>query len=162
MGDGVGNRVCPARIASIRGPATGRSSLAAVHYDDTTIAARDGVTMGRSARNAEPMRGSILCGWRAITAHGYAAVYQDCRGRHGSEGEDRVYSDEANDGYDTLDWIAGQDWSNGRIGMSGSSAGATRLSPPPRRGTRVCARFSRRRAAPASTTMLSARDADRA
>ena len=26
---------------------------------------------------AEPMRGSILRGWRAIVAHGYAAVYQD-------------------------------------------------------------------------------------
>ncbi|MGH7040083.1 MAG: CocE/NonD family hydrolase [Stellaceae bacterium] len=74
---------------------------------------------------AEPMRGSILRGWQAITAHGYAAVYQDCRGRHGSEGEDRVYADDANDGYDTLDWIASQDWSNGRVGMSGSSAGAT-------------------------------------
>jgi len=71
------------------------------------------------------MRGSILRGWRAITEHGYAAVYQDCRGRHGSEGEDRVYADDAADGYDTLEWIAAQPWTNGRIGMSGSSAGAT-------------------------------------
>src|SRR5713101_5555127 len=74
---------------------------------------------------AEKMRGSILRGWRAITGHGYAAVYQDCRGRHGSEGEDRVYADDAADGNDTLEWIAAQQWSNGRIGMSGSSAGAT-------------------------------------
>jgi putative CocE/NonD family hydrolase len=74
---------------------------------------------------AEPMRGSILRGWRAITAHGYAAVYQDCRGRHGSEGEDRVYADDAADGRDTLEWIAAQSWSNQRVGMSGSSAGAT-------------------------------------
>jgi uncharacterized protein len=74
---------------------------------------------------AEPMRGSILRGWLAIVAHGYAAVYQDCRGRHGSEGEDRVYADDAPDGYDTLDWIAAQPWTNGRVGMSGSSAGAT-------------------------------------
>src|SRR5438067_2423031 len=74
---------------------------------------------------AEPMRGSILRGWKAIVAHGYAAVYQDCRGRNGSEGEDRVYADDAADGYDTLDWIAQQPWSNQRVGMSGSSAGAT-------------------------------------
>lgn len=74
---------------------------------------------------AEPMRGSILRGWKSIVALGYAAVYQDCRGRHGSEGEDRVYADDASDGYDTLDWIAGQDWCNQRVGMSGSSAGAT-------------------------------------
>ena len=74
---------------------------------------------------AEPMRGSILRGWKAIVEHGYVAIYQDCRGRHGSEGEDRVYADDANDGYDTLEWIAGQSWTNGRVGMSGSSAGAT-------------------------------------
>jgi hypothetical protein len=74
---------------------------------------------------AEPMRGSILRGWRAIVEHGYAAVYQDCRGRHGSEGEDRVYADDAADGHDTLAWIAAQPWTNGRVGMSGSSAGAT-------------------------------------
>src|SRR4051794_37178204 len=29
---------------------------------------------------AEPMRGSILRGWHAIVARGYAAIYQDCRG----------------------------------------------------------------------------------
>jgi hypothetical protein len=73
----------------------------------------------------EPLRGSILRGWRNIVAHGYAAVYQDTRGRHGSEGEDRVYADDAADGRDTLDWIASQPWSNHMVGMSGSSAGAT-------------------------------------
>lgn len=72
-----------------------------------------------------PMRGSILRGYRDIVARGYAAVYQDTRGRHGSEGEDRVYADDATDGYDTLEWISRQSWCNGRIGMSGSSAGAT-------------------------------------
>src|SRR6266404_331527 len=74
---------------------------------------------------AEPFRGSILRGWRNIVAHGYAAVYQDTRGRHGGEGEERVYAHDAADGYDTLDWIAGQTWTNHRVGMSGSSAGAT-------------------------------------
>src|SRR5499426_2732107 len=74
---------------------------------------------------AEPWRGSILRGWRSIVAHGYAAVYQDTRGRYGSEGEDHVYGDDAEDGYDTLEWIAGQPWTNQMVGMSGSSAGAT-------------------------------------
>lgn len=74
---------------------------------------------------AAPLRGSILRGWQEIVAHGYVAVYQDCRGRHGSEGEDHVYGDDADDGYDTLDWIAGEPWSNGDVGLSGSSAGAT-------------------------------------
>src|SRR5246127_5708675 len=73
----------------------------------------------------EPFRGSILRGWRNIVAHGYVAVYQDTRGRHGSEGEDRVYFDDAADGHDTLKWIAAQPWTNQMVGMSGSSAGAT-------------------------------------
>lgn len=73
----------------------------------------------------EPMRGSILRGWRRIVAEGYAAVYQDTRGRHGSEGEDRVYADDAADGWDTLEWIAAQPWTSQRVGVSGSSAGAT-------------------------------------
>jgi len=73
----------------------------------------------------EPFRGSILRGWRNIVARGYVAVYQDTRGRHGSEGEDRVYSDDAADGHDTLEWIAAQPWTNQMVGMSGSSAGAT-------------------------------------
>lgn len=73
----------------------------------------------------EPMRGSILRGWKSIVKRGYAAVYQDTRGRYASGGEDRVYADDAHDGYDTLEWIAAQPWTNQRVGMSGSSAGAT-------------------------------------
>ncbi len=74
---------------------------------------------------ATPLLGPILRGWKDITSHGYAAVYQDCRGRYGSEGEDHVYGDDAPDGYDTLEWIAGQPWSNQRVGLSGASAAAT-------------------------------------
>ena len=55
-----------------------------------------------------PMRGSILRGYRNIVARGYAAVYQDTRGRYASEGEDRVYADDAADGYDTLEWKIGR------------------------------------------------------
>ena len=67
--------------------------------------------------------GAILRGWKAITAHGYAAVFQDARGRFASEGKDRVYLDEGQDGYDTIEWVAAQPWCNGKIGMAGSSAG---------------------------------------
>lgn len=72
-----------------------------------------------------PLRGSILRGWREIIQRGYAAVYQDTRGRNGSEGEDHVYGDDAADGFDTLEWIASEPWSNHGVGLSGSSAGAT-------------------------------------
>jgi putative CocE/NonD family hydrolase len=74
---------------------------------------------------AAPMRGPIKHGWRELVEHGYAAVYQDCRGRYASEGEDHVYGDDAPDGYDTLEWIASEPWSDGNVGLSGSSAGST-------------------------------------
>jgi uncharacterized protein len=96
-------------------------------YGIAAAGARDKFDCSRAwlPNPVEKMRGSILRGWQRIVAQGYAAVYQDCRGRHGSEGEDRVYADDAADGYDTLEWIARQKWSNQRVGMSGSSAGAT-------------------------------------
>jgi len=72
-----------------------------------------------------PLRGAILRGWREIVRRGYAAVYQDCRGRYGSEGEDHVYGDDAADGFDTLEWIASEPWTNHQVGLSGSSAGST-------------------------------------
>jgi len=82
-------------------------------------------TKGWLPNPKDPMRGSILRGWREIVSHGYAAVYQDTRGRYGSEGEDHVYGDDAADGYDTLAWVASEPWTNHQVGLSGSSAGAT-------------------------------------
>lgn len=67
--------------------------------------------------------GAMIRGWKSITDHGYAAVFQDMRGRFASEGKDRVYLDEGPDGYDTIEWVAAQPWCNGKIGMAGSSAG---------------------------------------
>lgn len=56
--------------------------------------------------------------------HGYAVVYQDCRGRHGSEGVFTKYLSEAPDGYDTVQWIIAQPWCDGRIGTMGLSYAA--------------------------------------
>lgn len=60
--------------------------------------------------------------------HGYVVVLQDLRGRHRSEGTGQYFhtvnAAEGLDGYDTIEWIAAQPWSNGRIGMTGSSHGA--------------------------------------
>jgi hypothetical protein len=54
--------------------------------------------------------------------HGYALVFEDVRGRFESEGDFSVYDHAVTDGWDTLDWIAAQDWSSGRIGTYGCSA----------------------------------------
>lgn len=54
---------------------------------------------------------------------GYALVAQDTRGREDSEGQWVPSIHEMGDGDDTLNWIAVQPWSNGRIGMIGGSYG---------------------------------------
>ncbi|AHF75791.1 X-Pro dipeptidyl-peptidase domain-containing protein [Sodalis praecaptivus] len=55
---------------------------------------------------------------------GYAVVWQDCRGRYGSEGEFTKYLAEAEDGYDTQSWLVRQAWCDGRIATTGLSYGA--------------------------------------
>ncbi|MGO4572458.1 CocE/NonD family hydrolase [Microvirga sp. 2TAF3] len=55
---------------------------------------------------------------------GYVVIYQDCRGRYGSEGEFTKYLSEGPDGYDTCAWIVGQAWCNGKIGTMGLSYAA--------------------------------------
>lgn len=55
---------------------------------------------------------------------GYVVIYQDCRGRHKSEGEFVKYTSEGYDGYDTCAWIVQQPWCNGRIGTKGLSYAA--------------------------------------
>src|SRR5438045_1366799 len=56
--------------------------------------------------------------------HGYAVVYQDCRGRYRSEGKFTKYLSEAEDGYDTLAWLMAQPWCNGRVATMGLSYAA--------------------------------------
>ena len=53
---------------------------------------------------------------------GYAVVLQNIRGRHKSEGGPVGREDHPEDGYDTIEWIVGQPWSNGRVGTLGRSA----------------------------------------
>lgn len=60
---------------------------------------------------------------RFWAAHGYAYVAQNVRGRFGSEGRFGSYHNqqEERDGYDTVDWITKQPWSNDRVGLVGES-----------------------------------------
>ncbi len=55
------------------------------------------------------------------TANGYAFVFQSVRGRYDSGGNWYPYFQEINDGDDTITWIAKQSWSDGKVGMFGSS-----------------------------------------
>src|SRR5687768_450219 len=61
---------------------------------------------------------------------GYMVVVQDIRGYWASEGEFTPFLNEAEDGYDTIEWAARLPGANGRVGMYGFSyAGATQLLP---------------------------------
>ena len=72
----------------------------------------------------------------SAAARGYAVVVQDVRGRFSSDGEFYTFVNEANDGYDSVEWVASQSWCSGKVGMWGSSyVGATQwlaaTSKPP-------------------------------
>lgn len=53
--------------------------------------------------------------------HGYIFIVQDVRGRVKSSGQFKDWSDEALDGLETINWITQQEWSNGQVGLIGSS-----------------------------------------
>ncbi len=59
--------------------------------------------------------------WMRLVEHGYAYVVADMRGRGDSSGEFIPFVHDAEDGYDTVEWIAAQDWCTGRVGMVGVS-----------------------------------------
>ena len=67
---------------------------------------------------------------------GYIVVFQLTRGQGQSEGTFHQHSDDADDGYDCIDWVAQQTWCNGNVGMQGvsylgsSQLMAARSKPP--------------------------------
>ncbi|HLN01332.1 MAG TPA: CocE/NonD family hydrolase [Bryobacteraceae bacterium] len=63
----------------------------------------------------------LLPNFRLFLEHGYAMVVEDARGRYESEGIFDPFGQEPKDGNDTLNWIAHQPWSDGKIGMLGGS-----------------------------------------
>jgi putative CocE/NonD family hydrolase len=60
-------------------------------------------------------------GYVSFINHGYAVVIEDVRGRYDSQGAFDSLHQEGPDGYDTLNWIAAQAWSDGKVGMIGGS-----------------------------------------
>jgi putative CocE/NonD family hydrolase len=60
--------------------------------------------------------------------HGYIVIIQDTRGRYASEGIFYPFANEAEDGFDSVEWAAKVSGSDGQVGMFGFSyLGATQL-----------------------------------
>ena len=132
---------------------------------DQMVAMRDGVRLAtdiyRPANGADPAPGRwptvlVRFGYdkdtrfwvpslvKRLVPEGYAVVVQDIRGRYASEGDyyHTVSDHEGPDGYDTVEWIAAQPWSDGRVGTAGVSLGssvqsAMALHRPPHLGAMV-------------------------
>ena len=85
--------------------------------------------------------------WRYVTDHqrmlyfaerGYVGCRLDVRGTGSSQGIalDEYTAEETQDGYETVEWLASQDWCNGNVGMWGMSYGGftsvqvAKLQPP--------------------------------
>ncbi|MDZ7632365.1 MAG: CocE/NonD family hydrolase [Gemmatimonadaceae bacterium] len=137
-------------------PAQAAPPYDAVRTDhDLMIPVRDGLHMAtdvyRPARNGAAVegrfpvllnrtpygKGSLAAQAETFARHGYVVAVQDMRGRYASEGKFlKVQPADATDGYDTIEWLAKQPWSNGKVGMWGQSfaahaqAGAAQLKPP--------------------------------
>jgi len=55
-------------------------------------------------------------------AEGYAVCHPDARGSFMSEGTISVVgTQEGEDGHDLVEWLAGQEWCNGKVGLAGNS-----------------------------------------
>jgi predicted acyl esterase len=74
--------------------------------------------LSRTPYNKDGIRGLA----ERFVKQGYAVVAQDCRGKFKTKGSYDPFKTDHVDGYDTVEWIAGQGWSDGKVGMLGGSA----------------------------------------
>src|SRR5579859_4214736 len=64
---------------------------------------------------------NMLSQGRWFAERGYAFVAMDVRGRGDSDGVFIPYMNEGRDGYDSIEWAAGQPWCDGAVGTIGGS-----------------------------------------
>jgi putative CocE/NonD family hydrolase len=106
---------------------------------NVTITVRDGTRLAadvyRPARGGSPVDGRFptlltrtpydkngsAADGRYYAEHGYNVVANDIRGRYASEGTWRLMADDPADGFDVVEWIARQPWSDGKVGTFGTS-----------------------------------------
>jgi hypothetical protein len=99
----------------------------------TPVEERLPVLLQRTPYNKDSLAGIA----RYFAQNGYVVAVEDMRGRYKSEGAFGKYDESsATDGYDTIEWLATLPYTNGRVGMWGTSYGAhtqadaAKLNPP--------------------------------
>ena len=102
----------------------GISLVADVHrpsQDGKVVAGQFPVVLIRTCYNKDSRPISFFPGPEYFATRGYVVVIEDTRGRYKSPGHFYHGIYETKDGYDTIEWIANQPWSNGKVGMIGVS-----------------------------------------
>ncbi len=79
------------------------------------------IVLARTPYDKNTYRGIVRTFPYIFAGQGLVVAYQDTRGRFESEGEFVVQGRDQEDGYDTVEWLAAQPWSNGKIGTYGCS-----------------------------------------
>ncbi len=123
------------------GPAGEEKTMDVVVMKDVMVPMRDGVELATDlylpAKDGRPLEGKYPVVLQRtpydkenqfykdpasfFASHGYLSVIQDCRGRFRSGGEFFPMRDEAEDGYDTVEWLARHPSSSGKVGTYGVS-----------------------------------------
>ncbi|MHC4403059.1 MAG: CocE/NonD family hydrolase [Planctomycetota bacterium] len=125
---------CPSRSSALTvALVVSQSCIVLAREEVVPVRTRDGVTIDtyvRTPSGASPWPAVLKKGYGitkggadAFTAAGYVFVAQGVRGGtdpHGISGNPRFFADDV-DGYDTIEWIAGQPWCDGNVAMFGPS-----------------------------------------
>ena len=132
--------ICPIAFPQAKAPAYGDVTV----ESDVMIPMRDGVRLAtdiyRPNRVGAPPAdrlpillhrtpynkkgGRLTEQARNFAAHGYVVAVQDCRGRYKSEGVFTKYTGEGQDGFDKVEWLAKLTYTDGQVGMWGTSYSA--------------------------------------
>ena len=126
-------------------------SLGIIVENEVPVVMRDGITLRANVFRPDApgqFPGLLLRtpygkpegGYDRYVRAGYAVVTQDSRGRYTSDGDYVIFTEEhtgdAEDGYDSVEWLAEQPYCNGKVGTIGASYNAwmqwmlAKLRPP--------------------------------
>ena len=147
--------LCAGQGELARGEAADPAVTVDIHWG-SRIALRDGAQLNATVYLPKPQRGPAPCVFTLtpyiadnyhdrgmyFASHGLPFLLVDVRGRGNSEGTFKPFSQEVDDGYDVVEWLAKQPFCNGKVAMwGGSYAGydqwATAKNRPPHLATIV-------------------------